>query len=153
MFKANKRNTQNWHPSNVYILNSEHNSHYFLVFLWHTLNRKIVIWIASSDYNKISLYIYLFQAIKRCYQVPAETTSLLKKLRITMFKKEVIFVTFMVQLYEKQLGSIRGNSHSTGCCWYVQSLLFLFCLYIIEGDDALTAISPFESKWDEQKLI
>ena len=33
-----------------------------------------------------------------------------------------------------------------------KSLLFLFCVFMIKGDDALTEISPFEAKWDEQKI-
>ena len=37
--------------------------------------------------------------------------------------------------------------------WYVKSILFLFRVYMIKGDDVLTEISPFEAKWDEQKLI
>ena len=33
------------------------------------------------------------------------------------------------------------------------SLLFLFYVYMIKGDGALTEVSPFEAKWDEQKTI
>ena len=35
----------------------------------------------------------------------------------------------------------------------MSNLLFLFCIYMIKGDDALTEISPFEAKWDEQNSI
>ena len=52
-----------------------------------------------------------FQTIKRCCQVHVQATSLLKR-------------------NEKQLGSLRGISHSPRCCWYVIFLLFLFCVYI-----------------------
>ena len=31
--------------------------------------------------------------------------------------------------------------------------LFLFCVYMIKGDDVLTEISAFEAKWDEKKSI
>ena len=30
---------------------------------------------------------------------------------------------------------------------------FLFCVYMIKGDDTLTDMSPVEAKWDEQKSI
>ena len=57
-------------------------------------------------------------------------------------------------LYEKQLGSLEGYISLTEmCCVYVKSLLFSFCVYMIKGDDALTEISSFEAKWDEQKSI
>ena len=56
-------------------------------------------------------------------------------------------------LYEKQLGSLGGMSHSPRCCGYAKSLLFSFCVYMIEGDDALTEISSFEEKWDERNSI
>ena len=35
----------------------------------------------------------------------------------------------------------------------MSNLLFLFCVYMIRGDDALTEISTFEAKWDEQNSI
>ena len=60
--------------------------------------------------------------------------------------------TFMVWLYEKQLGSLSGVFQSPRCC-YVKSILFLLRVYMIKGYDALTEISPFEAKWDEQKSI
>ena len=56
-------------------------------------------------------------------------------------------------LYEKQLGSLGGMSHSPRCCGYAKSLLFSFCVYMIEGDDALTEISSFEEEWDERNSI
>ena len=31
--------------------------------------------------------------------------------------------------------------------------LFLFCVFMIKGDDAPTGISSFKAKWDEQRLI
>ena len=44
-------------------------------------------------------------------------------------------------LYEKQLGLLRGISHSPRCCSYVKSLLFSFTfVYMIKDDDALTEI-------------
>ena len=43
-------------------------------------------------------------------------------------------------LYGKQLGLLWGISHSPGCCCYVKSLLFSFCLYMIKSDDAPTEI-------------
>ena len=68
-------------------------------------------------------------------------------------RKKQFFVTFWVWLYEKQLGSLRGISHSPRCCWYVKSLLFSFWVYMIKGDDTLTEFSSFEVKWVEQKSI
>ena len=79
-----------------------------------------------------------FQTIKRCCQVHVQATSLLKRNKH--------WNAFRVWLYEKQLGSLRGISHSPRCCGYGKSLLFLFCVYMIKGDDALTEISPFEAK-------
>ena len=43
------------HCSTVFFVNSEHNSHHFLVFLLLTLNRKIFIGRASSDFDTISI--------------------------------------------------------------------------------------------------
>ena len=57
-------------------------------------------------------------------------------------------------LYEKQLGSLGGYIPlNEMCCVCVKSLLFSFCVYVIKGDDALTEISSFEAKWDEQKSV
>ena len=39
-----------------------------------TLNRKIFIWIASSNYENKSIYIDFFQTIKRCCQVHVQAT-------------------------------------------------------------------------------
>ena len=58
----------------------------------------------------------------------------------------------MVWLYEKQLGSHSGIFQSPRCCC-VKSLLFLLRVYMIKGYEALTEISSFETKWDEQKSI
>ena len=35
----------------------------------------------------------------------------------------------------------------------MSNLFYIYCVYMIKGDDALTEISPFEAKWDEQKSI
>ena len=43
-------------------------------------------------------------------------------------------------LYEKQLGLLRGISHSPRCCWRVKSFLFSFCVYMIKSDDTLIDI-------------
>ena len=43
------------HCSTVFFVNSAHNSHHFLVFLLLTLNRKIFIGRASSDFHTISI--------------------------------------------------------------------------------------------------
>ena len=61
------------------------------------------IWIASSDYDTISIYIDFFQTIKCCFQVHVQTISLFKKIRIGMFKKEGIF------LFLLGYGYIRNN--------------------------------------------
>ena len=54
------------------------------------------IWIASSDYETISIYIFFFQTIKRCCQVHEQATSMFEIISIGMFQKEAIFVTFRV---------------------------------------------------------
>ena len=59
-----------------------------------TLNRKIFIQIASSDYETISIYINFFQTIKRCCQVHVQATLLFKIISIGMFQKEAIFCYF-----------------------------------------------------------
>ena len=105
-----------------------------------TLNRKIFIWIASSNYENKSIYIDFFQTIKRCCQVHVQATSLFKIITIGMFQKEAIFCYFLGMLYEKQLGLLRGISDSPRCCWCVKSFLFSFCVYMIKADDTLTKI-------------
>ena len=47
----------------------------FESLLLATLNRKKFIWIASSDYETISIYIIFFQTIKRSCQVHVQATS------------------------------------------------------------------------------
>ena len=59
-----------------------------------TLNRKIFIWIASSNYENKSIYIDFFQTIKRCCQVHVQATSLFKIISVGMFQKEAIFCYF-----------------------------------------------------------
>ena len=51
-----------------------------------------------------------------------------KKISIGMFKKKSSF--FRVWLYWKQLGSLKGSSHSPRCCWHVRSL-FSFCVCML----------------------
>ena len=59
-----------------------------------TLKRKKFIWIASSDYETIFIYVEFFQIIKRCCQVHVQATSLFKIITIGMFQKEAIFCYF-----------------------------------------------------------
>ena len=54
---------------------------------------------------------------------------------------------FLLHLDEKQLGLLGGISHSPICFWYVKSLLFSFCVYILKGDDALTYQDQILSGW------
>ena len=108
--------------------------------LFLTLKNKKFIWIASSGYETISIYIEFFQIIKRCCQVHVQATSLFKIITIGMFQKEAIFCYFLGMLYEKQLGLLRGISDSPRCCWCVKSFLFSFCVYMIKADDTLTDI-------------
>ena len=42
--------------------------------LFLTLNGKLFIWIACSDYETISVYIDFFQKIKRCCRVHVQAT-------------------------------------------------------------------------------
>ena len=58
----------------------------FESLLLATLNRKKFIWIASSDYETISVYIDFFQIIKCCCQVHVQAC----------FRKKQFFVTFRV---------------------------------------------------------
>ena len=60
-----------------------------------TLNSKIFIWIASSDYETISIYIDFFQTIKRCCQVYVQATLLFKIISNGMFQKEAIFLLLL----------------------------------------------------------
>ena len=55
LFKVNKRNTQSLGRSNVFLVNSEHNSHHFLAFLLLNLNRKMFIGTAVSGYDPMSI--------------------------------------------------------------------------------------------------
>ena len=59
-----------------------------------TLNGKLFIWIASSDYESISIYIDFFQTIKHCCQVHVQATLLFKMISIGMFQKKVSFCYF-----------------------------------------------------------
>ena len=47
----------------------------------------------------------------------------------------------------KKFDLLRGISHSPRFCWYVKSLLFSFCVYMIKGDDALTYPDPILPAW------
>ena len=62
--------------------------------LFLTLKKKKFIWIASSGYETISIYIEFFQIIKRCCQVHVQATSLFKIISVGMFQKEAIFCYF-----------------------------------------------------------
>ena len=52
-----------------------------------TLNRKIFIWITSSDYRTISIYIDFF-----CCQVQVQAILLFKIISIGMFQKEALLL-------------------------------------------------------------
>ena len=65
-----------------------------LFFTIAALNKKMFIWIASSDYETISIYINFFQIIKRCCQVHVQATSMFEIISTGMFQKEVIFCYF-----------------------------------------------------------
>ena len=65
-----------------------------LFFTIAALNKKMFIWIASSDYETISIYIIFFQIIKRCCQVHVQATSMFEIISIGMFQKEGIFSYF-----------------------------------------------------------
>ena len=56
------------------------------------LNRKKFIWIASSDYETISIHIIFFQKIKRCCQVHGHTTPMFEIISIGMSQKEVFLL-------------------------------------------------------------
>ena len=77
----------------MFIVNSEHNSHHFLLFLLLNLNRKVFSGIASSHYNTISIQciinfyiIDFFQIIKRCCQLYIQATQLLKNRHWNSFR-------------------------------------------------------------------
>ena len=65
-----------------------------LFFTIAALNKKMFIWIASSDYETISIYIIFFQIIKRCCQVHLQATSMFEIASIGIFQKEAIFCYF-----------------------------------------------------------
>ena len=54
LIKVKKRNNRNLRRSNVFIVNSKHNSHHFLAFLLLNLNKKIFLGCLFSDYDTIS---------------------------------------------------------------------------------------------------
>ena len=84
------------HRSTVFFVIFEHNSHHFLVFLWLTLNTKIFIGRASSDYYNIYIMHYkllnrfFFQSIKRCCEAHVQA----KKIRIGISRKEAFLCYF-----------------------------------------------------------
>ena len=124
LFKANKRNTRVdvilmslFLPLNII--------HTIFESLLLTLNGKIFIQIASSDYETISIYIDFFQT-KRCCQVHVQAALQFKIISDGMFLKETIFSYVQGMLDDKQLGLLRGIPHSPRCCRYVKSLYFHF---------------------------
>ena len=68
--------------------------HTILESLLLTLNRKILIWIASSDSETISTDIGFFQTIRRFCQVHVQTLLFFKTISAGMFQKEAIFCYF-----------------------------------------------------------
>ena len=65
-----------------------------LFFTIAALNKKMFIWIASSDYETISIYIFFFQIIKRSCQVHVQATSMFEITSIGIFQKEANFCYF-----------------------------------------------------------
>ena len=110
------------------------------------LNIKVLTGTSPSDYDTISIewiinfYTYFFETIKRCCQVHVQATSLLKRNKH--------WITFKLWLHEKQLGSLRGISHSPGCCWYVKSPLFFFMFIWSRGRRAYRDLAfPNKIRW------
>ena len=65
------------------------------------------IWIASSDYETISIYIIFFQIIKRCCQVHVQATSMFEMISISLRKKQ-FSVTFRVCYMRNNLACLGG---------------------------------------------
>ena len=140
MFIFNKRNTQSRRRYNVFILTSEHNSHSFRVTIADFKQENIYLDSFLELWNFNYLHRF-FSNNKCCCKVHVHATLLLKTISNGMFQKEANFFLYVWgMLDEKQLGLLRGISHSPRCCWYVRSLLYSFCVYMIKSDDALTEI-------------
>ena len=126
----------------MFIVNSEHNSHHFLLFLLLNLNRKVFSGIASSHYNTISIQciinfyiIDFFQIIKRCCQLYIQATQLLKNRHWNSFR---VWLNNLVLL----------GCYST----HRDAAVIIYFVFYGQGDDALTEILSFKAKWNEQSV-
>ena len=117
--------------------------HHFLEFLLLTFSREEGYWDSFFRlwYNICIIYnklLHRFFSNNKALLSSIRTSYIIVlKKSIGILKKEAIFVTFRLWLYEEQLGLLRGISQSPRCRWYAKSLLFLFCVYMIMVDDTL----------------
>ena len=80
-------------------------------------------------HNKIShIFFSNYKAL-----LSRRRTNFVRIYTYEFLRKKQFFVTFWECLYEKQLGSLRGISHSPRSCWHVKSLLLSFWVYMMQG--------------------
>ena len=91
-----------------------------------TLNRKIFIQIAFSDYETISVYIV--QTIKRFCQVYVQATLLFKIISNGMFQKEAIFLLLLGYIRRETTWLAQGDISLTQMLLICQiSFIFILC--------------------------
>ena len=104
LLKVHKRNIRRRRRSNVFIPNSEHNSHHFRVAIAELLEN-----IYLDSFFWLWNYIQFFQTIKCCCQVHVQATSLFKIISVGMFQeKSNFFVTFRVCYITNNLACLGG---------------------------------------------
>ena len=131
MLKVNKTNTLIRRCFNVFIINSEHNSHHFLAFQLLTLNRKMFTGIISSDYD---------------------TSYIIVQRKMTCLRRRNLLLHSGYAIWEATWLA-KGNIPLTEILLICQiSFIFILCLFN-KGDDTLTEISSFKAKWDKQKFV
>ena len=105
-----------WRRSSVFIVNFEHISHLYLVFLLLTLNKLMLVWlycIFTIDIVKLFIFVFVLRLI--CFYinilVTYNTCKCTLKLRICKFYPELV----LMDLYKsKELHN--GNIHKATLC-------------------------------------
>ena len=98
--------------------------------------------------NKI-LHIF-FSSIKAL--LSRTRTSFVRICTYEVLRKKQFFVTFWVCLYGKQLGSLRGISHSPRCWWHVKSFSLSFWVYMMQGGWHIYGDLAFRSEMCWRKI-
>ena len=102
-----------------------------------TLNRKIFIWIASSDYDTVSIYTDFFQTINRCCQVHVQATLFNRDINcgclVYMFSLRFSGSKFLMNLRQqfrvRKSFSCTKNFSCTSFCGICS--LFILCLKLL----------------------